>query len=151
MTADTKCTAPNCECDWPVCRKEAGTKFKRSDFVGKFSVKNIGIREGDKLMTEPTKDELLNELKRYETYNEQYHMRSNDVILYALRLAANLPSEDKIATTICQSGRFETGEGVCAAICMDQLGNPRNSGCRHAKIVHKRLAARILERIRSVK
>ncbi len=47
-------------------------------------------------MTEPTKDELLNELKRYETYNEQYHMRSNDVILYALRLAANLPSKGEI-------------------------------------------------------
>jgi len=36
---------------------------------------------------------------------------------------------------------------VCAAICMDQLGDPRNSGCRHAKIVHKRLAARRKSRL----
>jgi len=107
-------------------------------------------------MTEPTKEEY----KALADILGDALDHCNEVRLYgdnlftaykALRLAANLPSEDKIATTICQSGRFETGEGVCAAICMDQLGNPRNSGCRHAKIVHKRLAARILERIRSVK
>ena len=69
----------------------------------------------------------------------------------ALRLVAALPSEEEIAISICQSGQFETGQGTCALICMNQLGDPRNKGCCHTKTVHKRLAARILERIRSVK
>lgn len=40
---------------------------------------------------------------------------------------------------VCKSGRFETGEGTCALICMDQLGDARKNGCRHAAYVHRDL------------
>lgn len=52
-------------------------------------------------------------------------------------------SEDQIkaaARAICQSGRFETGEGACAVVCMDQLGDVRKKGCHHAERVHRKLA-----------
>lgn len=47
-----------------------------------------------------------------------------------------------IATTICKSGKFETGEGTCAVICMDHLGCARRS-CGHAERVHGKLADQI--------
>lgn len=50
---------------------------------------------------------------------------------------------EEVARTLCQSGKFETGEGTCALICMDQLGDPRKNGCHHAATVHKALAAAI--------
>lgn len=100
----------------------------------------------------PTKEELSDLADAYRiAANTQPAGSVASAVAYALRLAANLPSEDQIAITICQSGQFETGQGTCAPICLDQLGNPRNRGCCHAKTVHRRLAARILERIRSVK
>ena len=101
---------------------------------------------------EPTKKQL-NELADAYASTAKLHQDNSvaSAVAYALRLAANLPSEEEIAISICQSGQFETGQGTCALICMNQLGAPRNKGCCHTKTVHKRLAARILERIRSVK
>jgi len=50
-----------------------------------------------------------------------------------------------VALVLCRSGRFETGQGTCALICMDQLGNPRKTGCRHACQVHGKLAQEVRE------
>lgn len=47
-----------------------------------------------------------------------------------------------IAAAICKSGKFETGQGTCAVICMDHLGCARNS-CGHAERVHGKLADQI--------
>lgn len=35
---------------------------------------------------------------------------------------------------LCQSGKYDIGEGRCALICLDQLGSPRDKphGCPHA-------------------
>lgn len=49
---------------------------------------------------------------------------------------------DTIAKAICQSGKFETGQGTCALICMDQLGDARRN-CLHAVSVHNKLATQI--------
>ena len=48
-----------------------------------------------------------------------------------------------IAATICKSRKFETGQGACAVICMDQLGDVRAKGCAHAARVHGALADQI--------
>jgi len=48
-----------------------------------------------------------------------------------------------IAGAICRSRAFETGQGTCAPICMDQLGDPRKKGCPHASNIHAKLAIRI--------
>lgn len=45
-----------------------------------------------------------------------------------------------VSLTLCKSGKFETGQGTCAPVCMDQLGDPRKTGCAHACEVHKELA-----------
>ncbi len=107
-------------------------------------------------MTEPTKNDYVKLADIFGVsldHCQEVRLYGNDVftVYCALRLAANLPSEEEIAISICQSGQFETGQGTCALICMNQLGAPRNKGCCHTKTVHKRLAARILERIRRVK
>lgn len=52
---------------------------------------------------------------------------------------------------ICQSGKFETGEGTCAPICMEFLGDPRKAGCGHAVLVHGKMAQNILDAIAEVK
>lgn len=44
------------------------------------------------------------------------------------------------ARALCRSGRFETGEGACAVVCMDQLGEVRKKGCHHVLRVHQKLA-----------
>lgn len=49
-----------------------------------------------------------------------------------------------VSMALCRSGKFETGHGTCSLICMDQLGDPRGWGCRHAHRVHGDLAAKIL-------
>jgi hypothetical protein len=49
---------------------------------------------------------------------------------------------DIIARAICKSGKFETGQGTCAVICMDHLGVARTN-CSHASRVHAALAQRI--------
>ncbi len=53
---------------------------------------------------------------------------------------------ERVCRALCQSGRFETGEGTCAFICMDQLGSARGGphGCHHASRVHSRLAREVL-------
>lgn len=47
------------------------------------------------------------------------------------------------AKTLCKSGKFETGEGCCAAICMSALGSARQN-CRYVMDVHGKLASDIV-------
>lgn len=57
------------------------------------------------------------------------------------------PTADRreiVARAICKSGRFETGQGTCAVLCMDQLGDVRKKGCGHCIRVHAKLADAIL-------
>ena len=58
-------------------------------------------------------------------------------------------TETAIATMLCKSGKFETGEGTCAFVCMGRLGDVRKDGCSHAKRVHAKLAATIAEGLRA--
>ena len=44
-----------------------------------------------------------------------------------------------MARAICKSGRLETGQGTCAAICMSQLGSARRS-CAYVTQVHGAIA-----------
>ena len=46
---------------------------------------------------------------------------------------------EAVARAICKSGKFETGQGTCAAICMDQLGEARRA-CPHVTDLHGKLA-----------
>src|SRR5690554_6914952 len=48
-----------------------------------------------------------------------------------------------ITKAICQSRKFETGEGTCAFICMGELGDARAKGCPHHPRVHHDLAEKI--------
>lgn len=43
---------------------------------------------------------------------------------------------------LCQSRKFDTGQGTCALICMDQLGDARAGphGCSHVVKVHSAMA-----------
>lgn len=50
-----------------------------------------------------------------------------------------------ISKALCQSRVFETGQGTCALVCMDQLGDARKKGCYHAERVHDKMAIAILE------
>lgn len=52
-----------------------------------------------------------------------------------------------MAIYLCQSGKFETGQGTCALICMDQLGDPRKAGCSHVMYVHGKLAKGICDKL----
>jgi len=47
-----------------------------------------------------------------------------------------------VCHALCQSGKFETGQGGCAAICMSVLGSSRGGlhGCEYAERVHGDLA-----------
>lgn len=49
-----------------------------------------------------------------------------------------------VARAICKSGKLETGQGTCAVLCMDQLGDVRKKGCGHCIRVHAKLADAIL-------
>ena len=53
---------------------------------------------------------------------------------------------EKICQAICKSGKFESGQGTCAPLCMDQLGEARRK-CPHIGIVHGVLADKILQAI----
>ena len=53
-------------------------------------------------------------------------------------------NKELIANTICQSRRFDTGQGTCALICMDQLGDVRKKGCNHIIKVHGKMADDII-------
>ena len=50
-----------------------------------------------------------------------------------------------IGSVLCRSRKFETGQGTCSLLCMDQLGDPRKLGCRHIATVHGKLATQIIE------
>lgn len=52
---------------------------------------------------------------------------------------------DQACVAICKSGKFETGQGTCALICMDQLGSARSRPCHHAVRVHGDFATAILQ------
>lgn len=67
----------------------------------------------------------------------------------APRPATQVVDREAVARAICQSGKFETGEGTCALLCMDQLGSPRKKGCCHSARVHGKLANSILSLLRS--
>lgn len=54
-----------------------------------------------------------------------------------------MTKRQKICRAICQSGKFESGEGTYALRCMDQLGNARRD-CPHIGVVHGVLADKIL-------
>jgi hypothetical protein len=43
---------------------------------------------------------------------------------------------EKVARALCCSGKYETGEGTCAMLCMEFLGDPRKNGCGHAVRIH---------------
>lgn len=66
----------------------------------------------------------------------------------ASRSATQVVDREAVARAICQSGKFETGEGTCALLCMDQLGSPRKKGCCHSARVHGKLADAILSLLR---
>lgn len=52
----------------------------------------------------------------------------------------------KVCEILCKSGKFETGEGTCAPICMGMLGNARKN-CTHRVPVHFKLANSIITAI----
>jgi hypothetical protein len=51
-----------------------------------------------------------------------------------------------VAHVLCQSGKFETGQGGCAAVCMSMLGSSRSGphGCHYAERVHGDLSQQVL-------
>lgn len=53
---------------------------------------------------------------------------------------------EKLCRTLCQSGKFETGEGGCASICMSELGSSRDGphGCPFAFTVFVKLVEQIM-------
>jgi hypothetical protein len=65
-------------------------------------------------------------------------MNAGDFMIAAGRIQA-------ACVAACRSGKFETGEGTCAAICMEFLGSPRKSGCPHAVRVHGEHVCAILD------
>lgn len=71
-----------------------------------------------------------------------------DACRAASRPATQVVDREAVARAICQSGKFETGEGTCALLCMDQLGSPRKKGCCHSARVHGKLADAILSLLR---
>ena len=54
-----------------------------------------------------------------------------------------------VSLAICQSGKFETGEGTCALRCMDQLGDARKRPCQHIVTIHGDLARSIVEALKA--
>ena len=54
------------------------------------------------------------------------------------------------ANAICKSRKFETGQGTCAVMCMDQLGDVRAKGCAHVERIHGKLARTVIEAALSV-
>ena len=52
--------------------------------------------------------------------------------------------EKIVSRAICKSRKFETGEGTCALLCMDQLGYVRDR-CRHVLDVHGEMTHHILD------
>ena len=54
---------------------------------------------------------------------------------------------ERVARVICKSGRFETGQGACALLCMDQLGDARRN-CPHSGRLHGELAKAAIKAMR---
>lgn len=52
----------------------------------------------------------------------------------------------RVCRVLCNSGKFEIGEGICALICFDQLGDARRD-CSHIEQVHGKLADEIWKAI----
>lgn len=50
---------------------------------------------------------------------------------------------EAVCTVLCKSGKFETGEGTCAPICMGMLGDARRN-CGFRVQVHMKIGAAIL-------
>lgn len=50
---------------------------------------------------------------------------------------------ERVARAICQTGKWETGEGTCAARCMDQLGFARKK-CPHVSVIFGDLARTVI-------
>lgn len=63
--------------------------------------------------------------------------------------ATQVVDREAVAQAICKSGKFETGQGTCAVLCMDQLGDVRKKGCGHCSRVHGKLADAILSLLRT--
>lgn len=53
---------------------------------------------------------------------------------------------DDVCKVLCKSGKFETGEGTCALVCMGMLGDARK-GCAFRRQVHEKLAQTILDAV----
>jgi hypothetical protein len=60
------------------------------------------------------------------------------------------PLMNAICKALCKSGHFETGEGTCALVCLDQLGDARRS-CPHRNVVHRKLARIIADEVVSLR
>lgn len=54
---------------------------------------------------------------------------------------------ERVTKAICKSGRFETGQGTCALLCMDQLGDARRN-CPHSGRLHGELAKACIKAMR---
>jgi len=54
----------------------------------------------------------------------------------------------RICEVLCKSGKFETGEGTCALICLDQLGEARKA-CTHREQIYGALALAIMDTIQT--
>lgn len=57
-----------------------------------------------------------------------------------------MTDRQKICRALCKSGKFETGEGTCAPLCLSQLGDARRDCC-HRETIHGKLADRILSEL----
>ena len=55
----------------------------------------------------------------------------------------------RVARALCQSGKFETGEGTCAILCLDVLGSARGGphGCPHVVQIHGTLACAVIKAV----
>lgn len=49
-----------------------------------------------------------------------------------------------VCKVLCRSGKFETGQGTCALICMSQLGDARHD-CSYREQVFSKIAKDILK------
>lgn len=54
---------------------------------------------------------------------------------------------ERACRVICKSGKFECGQGCCAPICMEALGEARKS-CSHVELVHGVLARAVIAAMR---
>lgn len=50
-----------------------------------------------------------------------------------------------ITKAICKSGKFESGHGTCAFLCMQGLGDVRKSGCAYHQKIHGDMARQIVD------